>query len=188
MAKRKTTTPKRVAPIVETVPLEEPTLVVPDKLVEPTPATLPKDPQAFLDDDDDVRMLEAADSKIDESDAYGIFKQEEGVISWTITNFIDADGKQYSKKELRANPPVLTLESSNGDKADFVLSKDFSASLATILQRVHYGYFGVEKKPRQQYNFASAKQAIYNAVGAKPLQVGSFLVLAIVVIVGLALR
>ena len=159
--------------------------VVNVKDVEPEAVTSIMDPEFYLDDDDDVRMLQAADAKIDESDAYGIFKQEEGVVSWTITNFIDSSGKQYNKRQLRSNPPVLTLESSTGDKANFVLSKEFSASLATILQRVHYGFFGIEKKPKKQYNLESAKQSVLNSIAARPLQIGAFLVLALVVIVGL---
>ena len=136
-------------------------------------------------DDDDELLLKAADSKLEETEAYGIFKQEEGVVSWTISNFLDPEGKQYGKRELRANPPVLTLESSTGDKADFVLSKDFAGSLATVIERVHFGFYGLDKKPKKKFTGATAKQAVVDAVGARPLQVGAFLVMALVVIVGL---
>lgn len=139
---------------------------------------------ARLDDDDEL-FLKAADEKLDDGDSYGIFKQDEGVVSWTITNFIDQNGKQYGKRELRANPPVLTFESSSGEKADFVLTKDFAGSLSEIMRRVHYGYFGLEKKPKKTFTWATAKQSIINAIGARPLQVGAFVLLALVVIIGL---
>lgn len=182
--------------IREEAPAEETNEILADALIadedaapiatlEPQSEQLSDSLPTYLDDDDDSILLKAADSRLDETSSYGIFKQEEGVISWTITNFIDADGKQYGKRELRANPPVLTFESSTGDKADFVLSKEFSASLASVLERVHYGYFGLESKPKKKYTWAEAKQAIINAIGARPLPIGAFLLLTIVVTVGL---
>lgn len=155
-----------------------------DNNLEPAATAAPETVVNALDDDDEL-LLRAADNKLEETDSYGIFKQEEGVVSWTITNFIDANGKQYGKRELRANPPVLTLESSTGDKADFVLSKDFAGSLASVIERIHYGYYGLDKKPKQKFTKDTAKQAVFNAIGARPLQVGAFLLLTLVVIVGL---
>jgi hypothetical protein len=152
---------------------------------EPTTRALPPQVEVSPLEDDDELLLQAADNQLDATEGYGIFKQQEGVVSWTITNLLDGDGKQYGKRELRANPPVLTLESSNGDKADFVLTKDFSGSLASVLERVHYGFYGLDKKPKKKFTKDTAKQAVFDAIGARPLQIGAFLVMALVVSVGL---
>lgn len=199
MAKRKTSTEKPVtksldetAPAEELVEAVEPQvragLAEPDEAAFFGGADLASAATNFdplIEDDDDLIMLKASDSKLDEADSYGIFKQDEGVVSWTITNFIDAEGKQYSKRELRANPPVLTFESSTGEKADFVLSKEFSGSLASIIERVYYGYYGLDRKPKKKFTLETVKQSVLSAIGARPLQVGAFVLLTIVVIVGL---
>jgi len=141
-----------------------------------------------IPEDDDEQLLRSKDTVLEDEEAYAIFKQDDGVVSWKIENLFDAEGKQYSKRELNANPPVLTIEGSNEAKAEFILTKDFSRSMSEILNRVHYGYYGLEKKPKKHFTVASAKQAIIDAVGARPIGVASILLLSIVVIVGLVAR
>lgn len=141
-----------------------------------------------IPEDDDEQLLRSKDTVLEDEEAYAIFKQEDGVVSWKIENLFDAEGKQYSKRELNANPPVLTIEGSNEAKAEFILTKDFSRSMSEILNRVHYGYYGLEKKPKKHFTVASAKQAIIDAVGARPIGVASIVLLSIVVIVGLVAR
>lgn len=138
--------------------------------------------------DDDEQLIRSKDAVLEDEEAYAIFKQDDGVVSWKIENLFDAEGKQYSKRELNANPPVLTIEGSNESKAEFILTKDFSRSMSEILNRVHYGYYGLEKKPKKHFTVASAKQAIIDAVGARPIGVASIVLLSIVVIVGLVAR
>lgn len=169
---------------------EEPTSVVPEprtpeELVEELTETLDElDPQSVLDDDEE--FLKASDSLLEEQENFGIFKQEEGVISWTIMNLFDENGKQYGKRELKLNPPVLVIEeSSSGDRSEMILSKEFALSMSKLLNRVYYGYYGIEKKPRKNFTPSSAKQAILDAVGANPLKVGAFTLLTIVLIIGL---
>ncbi len=169
---------------------EEPTSVAPqaqesEELTEEFAEALGElDPQSVLDDDEE--FLKASDSLLEEQENFGIFKQEEGVISWTIMNLFDENGKQYGKRELKLNPPVLVIEeSSSGDRSEMILSKEFALSMSKLLNRVYYGYYGIEKKPRKSFTPASAKQAILDAVGANPLKVGAFTLLAIVLIIGL---
>lgn len=138
-----------------------------------------------LADDDDDLLLAAHDSRLDGGDSFEVFKQEEGVVSWSIAGLYDSNGNTYPKRELRANPPLLTVESSNGDKAEFILTKDFSGGLSRVLERVHYGYFGQDRRPKKSYTWASAKQSIVDAIGRKPLQIGAVLLLSVILVIGL---
>lgn len=159
----------------------EPTVVDP-KLVEEINSSIPKTPA------DESYPSSADDTTLDDEETYAIFKQNEGVVSWSISNLVDQDGNQYSKGELKANPPVLTLEASDGSTADFVLTKELSGSLGSILDRVYYGYYGLEKKPKKKFTVETAKQSIIDAIGRSPLKVGAFSILAVILIIGLVVR
>lgn len=121
-------------------------------------------------DDDELIVNNSKDSKLEETDSYGVYKQDEGVVSWTIVNFIDANEKVYSKRELQANPPILTFEDSDGTKAEFVLTKEFSGSLASVFEKVHYGYYGLDKRPKKKYAWKDLGGAFSSAIGRRPLQ------------------
>lgn len=121
-------------------------------------------------DDDELILNKSVDTVLEETDSYGVFKQDEGVVSWSITNFVDANEKVYSKRELKANPPVLTFEDSTGAKAEFVLTKEFSGSLSRMFERVYYGYYGLDKRPKKKYTWQGVKDSFFSAIGARPIQ------------------
>lgn len=96
-------------------------------------------------DEDDEELLQGDDNKITEEEAYAIFKQSENAVSWTLLNFYDENGERKSKYKLRADPPVFRLESSDGNYAEFVVTKELASSLSNKFQEIRRGFFGLDK-------------------------------------------
>ncbi len=144
---------------------------------EPTTPAVPE-----LDEDDDALAIQALeDEKLEVADDYGVFKQQEGMIAWSIENLYREDGSMRSKKELKLNPPTLKVEGSGGQSVDFILTKNFTKTLKDGLDDVYRGMFGVHKAKAPMSSF---KEALYNSVMENPLRI---VVVGLIVLVCAAL-
>jgi len=120
------------------------------------------------EDDDELAIQALEDDKIELSDDYGVFKQQEGMIAWSIENLYREDGIMRSKKELKLEPPILRIEASDGQSVDFILTKNFTKTLKDGLDDVYRGTFGIQKAKTPISGF---REALFNSVMENPLRV-----------------
>lgn len=103
--------------------------------------------------DDDEEFLKAEDTIISESETLSLFAQDENLISWKIINLLDEYGELRKKRELRADPPILQIKSSNEDFVEFLLTKEFTKTLNTSLSRVEQSFYGVDSLKKEKVTF-----------------------------------
>lgn len=106
-------------------------------------------------DADDLAVIEATnDSKIDEGDNFAVFEQNnEGFIAWSIQNFYNEDGSIRSKRELKRDPAILRIEDNNEGLVDFMLTQEFTKSIAEQLETVHLATYGIQKSRKPLSSF-----------------------------------
>lgn len=95
-----------------------------------------EDDEFFLGDDEEIL------SELD----MAAFQQLDGVVTWEIENLHDSEGQTLSKRDIRMNPPLLKIKSSSGEYAEFILTKDFSKTLAEKFDEIYRAYYGVKPK------------------------------------------
>jgi len=100
--------------------------------------------------DDDEQFLKGDDSVIVEKDVLSLFKQSDNVVSCEILNFYDEKGKPRNRMSLRNDPPVLHISSSDGQSADFVLTQNFTKSIADTLKTVEKSYLGIPSAKKKK--------------------------------------
>lgn len=92
--------------------------------------------------DDDEAWLKGDDMVLSEDDDAAFVKQVDHTVSWHIEGLYSDKGKTYSQLYLRENPPLLIVESSTGETASFVLSKEVTRTLSTGLNDLKKAYYG----------------------------------------------
>lgn len=158
---------KNVEPVKKSVDsevvVETRSETVPDSLAAPEPedehhmvleSTEPEpQPSAavasdYFDDDED--FLRGDDITVHAESDLALFKQDENVVSWEIVNFYKDGLTPRGKMALRNDPPIMKISSSSGDTAEFLVTKDFSKSLGSILQDVNKAYYGITPKNKSE--------------------------------------
>lgn len=100
--------------------------------------------------DDDESFLAGDDVILSETDALSIFQQSENVVSYEILNFSDDKGKPRSRLSLLNDPPILHITSSDEQSADFLLTREFTRTLAGLLKDVDRSYSGISPKSKKK--------------------------------------
>lgn len=103
---------------------------------------------SYLDDDEE--FLLGDDSVIADKDVLGLFKQSDNVVSYEILNFYNENGKPRNRMSLRNDPPILHISSSNGDTADFILTRNFTKNTASMLKEIDKAYSGISSKKNKK--------------------------------------
>lgn len=100
---------------------------------------------------DDEEYLEVANDKaLFESTDIGIFQQEENTVSWEVLNFRKDSGKPRGRISLNNEPPILRINSSDDQYAEFLLTQQFAKRLSEELDSVHKAYFGIDTAQRSK--------------------------------------
>jgi len=118
--------------------------------------------------DDELALLAANDEVLELDETYGVFKQEDGLVAWSIHNLYREDGKLRPKGELKRDPAILRIEGSEGESVDFSLTKEFVGSMREALETVNLASHGITKKQR---TFGSFKEALKSSVLENPIRV-----------------
>lgn len=111
------------------------------------------DDEAFLGDD---KILE-------ETQASTIVQQLEGVVSWKIEGLYDENSmKRRSPRQLRMDPPVFTIDSTDSGSGSFYVSRDMAEKLAASFKALDRAYKGLPEHEDTSLNLASIKKWIVN--------------------------
>lgn len=116
--------------------------------------------QRNLDDyfDEDEEILKGTDRALLEERSLAIFQQHENVVSWEIEGLL-IDNRLKKARELKTDPPIFKVSSSDGASAEFLLTKELSKSMANALNDVYKAYYGVDtsykRKPMNQETMKS---------------------------------
>lgn len=84
----------------------------------------------------------SADFVISEEDDAAVIKQEEGLLTWQILGVYNDEGKTHRGIYLRENPPILLMESSQGEEVSIVLTRDLTRTLSTTFKDLNRAYHG----------------------------------------------
>lgn len=100
--------------------------------------------QEFVDSyfAEDEAFLAGDDRVLDESQKDGVVLQSDNVIRWRVDNLYTKNGNFKHYGMVRANPPVLTIESSDNDEVSFVLSREFASQMESVMKDVRRAYAG----------------------------------------------
>lgn len=114
-----------------------------------TAASSPGEDGYFEDDEDFLR----GDSRVllSEKDG-GVLENLENVVTWEVDNFYNEAGKQRGRISLRTDPPIFRIRSSDGDGAEFVLTKELAGDMERVMGDVYRGYFGITAKDKKDRN------------------------------------
>lgn len=115
-----------------------------------------KNGRDYFEDDDE--FLAGDDIEIHDGDVLSIFQQEEDVVSVEILNLYTPEGNLRNKFALRSDPPILEIKSSDGQVAQFVLTKNFAHGLSGKFEDAYSAYFGVESKSSKARKAKRAKK------------------------------
>lgn len=100
--------------------------------------------QEFVDSyfAEDEAFLAGDDRVLNESQKDGVVLQSDNVIRWRVDNLYTKNGNFKHYGIVRANPPVLTIESSGDDEVSFVLSREFASQMESVMKDVRRAYAG----------------------------------------------
>lgn len=100
--------------------------------------------QEFVDSyfAEDEAFLAGDDRVLDESQKDGVVLQSDNVIRWRVDNLYTKNGNFKHYGMVRANPPVLKIESSGDDEVSFVLSREFASQMESVMKDVRRAYAG----------------------------------------------
>ena len=95
---------------------------------------------------DDDEWSESSDEVLHSDEESVTVKQNEAVVTWDIDRLYTEEGKVRSKRSLKNSPPILRISNSQGQSADFVLTKELSRILANHLENTNRAYYGIRPK------------------------------------------
>lgn len=100
--------------------------------------------QEFVDSyfAEDEAFLAGDDRVLGESQKDGVVLQSDNVIRWRVDNLYTKNGNFKHYGMVRANPPVLTIESNDNDEVSFVLSREFASQMESVMKDVRRAYAG----------------------------------------------
>lgn len=96
--------------------------------------------------DDDEKWLRGDDVALSEDDDSAFLKQLDNTVSWRIEGLYNEKGKTRNQLYLRENPPLLIVESGNGEYVSFVLTKELTRTLSTSFDDLKKAYYGSGRK------------------------------------------
>ena len=98
-------------------------------------------------EDDDLAVLRSSDEVVASASAMAAVTQGEDFMLWNIEGLYDeATDRPYKSRYLKQNPPVLHIENQRDGEtffADFVLTREYTRTLAQGLRTTHRAYSGV---------------------------------------------
>lgn len=136
-------------------------------------------------DDDKVaeeELFASDDFVLSEDEDAAVIKQLEGTVSWYIDGLYNDNGKTHNSIYLRENPPLFIIESSDGDEASFILTKDLARTFAKTFGDLNKVYYG-SRKERGEKSFDEKVKAMPEWSRENPIKavVGLALVFALFV-------
>lgn len=96
--------------------------------------------------EDDEEWTASSDEILHSDEESVTVKQTDAVVTWDIDSLYTDEGKVRSKRSLKNSPPVLRISNSEGQSAEFVLTKDLSRVLANHLENASRAYYGIRPK------------------------------------------
>lgn len=129
--------------------------------------------------EEEILSTSSDDSVIDASEYAAIIEQQEGIVSYRIEGIEDSKGNVKSKKELQVDPPILVVESSNGDAANFLLTKELTRKLADSMEIVYENMSGVKKSK------VSTDKEIMEWISTHKIKTGVLVLVMLLVLFGI---
>lgn len=94
----------------------------------------------------DTTTEEFNDKEIDRSEDRGLIEQNQSVVAWRIENLYDTDGKMFSPRVLKSNPPSLIVSDGEDNEVAFLLTKNLTMHLNGAFSQVYHAYYGISTK------------------------------------------
>lgn len=104
---------------------------------------------------DDEEFLPGDDSIIFEDKNTALIQQLENTVSIKINGLYTNRGNIKNKYVLKTDPPILEINSSEGDGASFVVTPEVARNFERFFGDIHRAYFGL--KPKENVKFFSKK-------------------------------
>ena len=102
--------------------------------------------QEVLEESESTTTEEFNDKEIDRSEDRGLIEQNQSVVVWRIENLHDTDGKIFSPRALKANPPTLIVSDGEDNEVTFLLTKNLAMHLNGAFSQVYHAYYGISTK------------------------------------------
>ncbi len=83
--------------------------------------------------DDDEEFLAGDDKVLTEEQDMALFKQSGKVVKWRVENLYRPNGEFRRGNLVRANPPVLIISDSDGNEVEFMITREFAASMRSVM-------------------------------------------------------
>jgi hypothetical protein len=83
--------------------------------------------------DDDEEFLAGDDKVLTEEQDMALFKQSGKVVKWRVENLYRPNGDFRRGNLVRANPPVLIISDSDGNEVEFMVTREFAASMRSVM-------------------------------------------------------
>lgn len=97
---------------------------------------------------DDEAFLDRSADDILENDGDQFFIQGENVTTWQLVGLYDDEGMLLPARQLKKEPPVFRVTSSDGSIAEFLVTRNLSKSLSDVFDEVYRGYYGVSARKK----------------------------------------
>lgn len=126
--------------------------------------------------EDDEEWSASSDEILHSDEESVTAKQTDAVVNWDIDSLYTDEGKVRSKRSLKNSPPVLRISNSEGQSAEFVLTKNLSRVLANHLENTSRAYYGIRPKSEMSMKdkFSEAKTGLRENMG-KAIIIGGLL-------------
>lgn len=126
--------------------------------------------------EDDEEWSASSDEILHSDEESVTAKQTDAVVTWDIDSLYTDEGKVRSKRSLKNSPPVLRISNSEGQSAEFVLTKDLSRVLANHLENTSRAYYGIRPKSEMSMKdkLSEAKTGLRENMG-KAIVIGGLL-------------
>lgn len=94
------------------------------------------------DDTDDGTIDRTSDFVLNEEDDSAAVKQDEGILTWEMLGVYNEEGETHRKTYLRENPPILLVESSQGEEVSIILTRELTRTLSKSFGDLEKAYYG----------------------------------------------
>ena len=148
-------------------------LTAEDTVVDETDVKPQEPAETAVPVDDDEHWIQMQEEGWEDSPAYDevlyseearvVAAQPKGTVTWAIEGLYDESGRVRKKFFLKANPPLLVVESVGLEPEDvnhveFVLTRELSGELAKHFDNTHKAYYGIT--PASERTFSEKLAAI----------------------------
>lgn len=148
--------------------------------------------EVMIDNKEDLEIIdfELKEDVIEEDELFSLIEQGETVITYSILDLYKNENKKTlrSRSSMKAEPPILSIQDSENNEVNFLLTEEFTKNLIYSLETVNRAYKGLQSKKKEKLTIQNIIPRTMFAIMDNPIPFILIGVLVIIFILGTIFR